>query len=113
MERVNSLTISSTASIQAGSARRLRSTGAEPRMVVQVRCVVLVLAPQHAVSTDFAHRVPVGELRMRNVASRAVGPFAARAAVATSVTRTLPGLGSRFQYSYHNQPQIAATRYAN
>ena len=111
--RVNSLTISSTASIEAGFARRLRPAPAKSRVVVQVRCVVLVLAAQYAVSTDFAHRVPVGELRMGNVACRSVGPFAARAAVATPVSGALPGLSSRFQYSYHHQPQIAATRYAN
>ena len=93
--RVNYLTISSTASIEAGLARRLRPTGAKAGMVVQVSCVVLVLTAQHAMSTDFAHRVPVGELRMRNVARRAVGPLATRAAVAIPVACTLPGLGSR------------------
>ena len=88
-------------SIEAGPSRRARPAGAEARMIVEVRCVVLVLTTEHAVAADLANGVTIGELGMGDVARRRVGPLAAGTAVATPVSGALAGLGSGLQYGDH------------
>ena len=73
-------------------------------MVVQVRRVILVLAAQDAVPANLAHRMPVGEFGVRDIARRAVGTFAPGAPVTLAVARALSGLGSWLQYCNHGLP---------
>ncbi len=61
-----------------------------------------MLTAQHAVAADLAHRVPVREFGMGNVAHRAIGTFTPGTPVATPVAGALPGLGSWLQYRYHD-----------
>ena len=70
-------------------------------MVVQVRRVILVLAAQDAVPANLAHRVAVGEFRVRDVARGAVRALAPGTPVTPSVAGALPGLGSWLQYCDH------------
>ena len=69
----------------------------------QVGSIVLVLAAQNAVPANLAHRMPVGEFRVGNVARGAVGPLAPGASVTLAVAGSLPGLGTRFQNCDHDR----------
>jgi len=67
--------------VEAGPAGGFRPSSAEPGMVVQVRCVVLVLASQHAVSTDFELSNIASNLRQQRsplVSGRWLGMMPAR-----------------------------------
>ena len=89
----------SPGSVQARPAAG--TSGDEPRVVVQIRRIVLVLAAQNAMATNLAHRMPVSELGMGDIAGRALWILAPGTPVTSPVAGSLPGLSSWLQYCDH------------